>query len=200
MFKKLSIYSTLNECPVWNWDMTSNKNDLRYLYILDNYSKLPKLNNISRHALMVAYRDLYLQFENMKNPLIAAKKKIIGRVLDLVKAIAQESNDIDKIEEAKILLKALIITPDPDIGWMEREKFTETPKQKQLKAMLMVEINKYNAIKSNVSSKKKQTLYEQVAKIETILGVNIDVMTCSVLQFVAYQNETTELVKKQSHG
>ena len=200
MFKKPDIYSTLNECPIWNWDMATKLNDLRYLYIMDNYSRLPKLNNIQGHTLLVAYRDLYLQFENINNPLITAKKKMIGRILDLVKAIAKESSDIEKIEEAKILLKALIITPEPDIGWLERTGFAETSKQIQLKAMLMVEIKRYNELKVNVQSKKKQTLHEQVAKIETILGVNIDVMSCSVLQFVAYQNETTELIKKQLHG
>jgi hypothetical protein len=66
--------------------------------------------------------------------------------------------------------------------------------------MLLVEVKRYNEMRGNVSSVKKQTLQEQVAKMETILGVSIDVRKCSVLQFIAYQNETTQKIKNLSNG
>ena len=200
MFKKLRTYQTLDELPIWNWNMVDKKNDMRYLYILNNYSDLPKLTSIRRLVLLHSYRELILQFDNIKNPLLLAKKKVIGKILDVVRSIAAESRDIEKIEKAKIFLKALIITPDPDVSWLEKEKFTETARQKQLVSLLIVEVKKYISLKTNVGSKKKQTLQEQVAKIETILGVNIDVRRCSVSQFTAYQNETTEKVKALTNG
>ena len=73
-------------------------------------------------------------------------------------------------------------------------EFTETTDQKQLLTQLAVEVKRYNEKVQKLKVRKQQSLEEQVARITSGLGVNIDAKTCSVNQFLAYSKEYTTKV------
>ena len=187
--KRKRAYQTLSECPIWNWEQVTKKDDLRYLWILDNYGHLPKLSRYAQIYLQHTYAQLVLQFDNLKSPVIEARKKVIIRILDLVLEIVATSKDIEKLEKASVISRAMMITPDIDESWLYNVDFTDSSSQKHLINYLAIEIKKYQDKVKKQKAKPVQSLYEQIARIESFLGVTIDSRRCSVLQFLAYQSE-----------
>ena len=64
--------------------------------------------------------------------------------------------------------------------------FCETPEQRSQLTFILIAIKKYISKIDRHKRIKEQSLYEQVAAIESSLGVNIDVNKCSVNMFLAY--------------
>jgi hypothetical protein len=165
------------------------------LLILDSYHHLPEIKDKERIILSACYYELLLQFENLQLPLIELKRKLIVRIIDMVIEIVRTSKDVHKIEIASTVLRALMVTSDPDPEWLYKVDFTDQPSQKQLLSRLAVEIKRYNAGKKNMSSSTPVDIYEQAAQLEQLLGIQIDVMKCSVLKFMAYQKQAQKKIK-----
>ncbi len=64
--------------------------------------------------------------------------------------------------------------------------FTETPEQRGLLTRISIEIKKYNDLISKAKSRPKQTIHDQLANLETILGISIDIYKCPVVQWQSY--------------
>lgn len=179
------IYRSFEQLPIWNFDKLQSENDFRYLLQLNDYGKLPKINKYIEVDLLKTYHQLIKTHDTKRNTLLEAKKQVITLLVDLVLLVAKTSKEIDKIKKASTVLRALMIAPDNE-QFLWNVDFTETPEQRQLLTQISVAIKKYNDKVRRVNSGKKQTLYEQVALIESELGVTIDVMKTPVRMYQAY--------------
>ena len=168
--------------------MISNTNDLRYLLQLKSYSKLPYMHKYLRRDLAYNYSQLVKHFDITNSPIVRAKKQVLVRIIDIILDIVRTSKDVEKIGIASTILRALMIDPNnEDFLW--NVDFLETTDQKSMLTHLSIEIKKYNEKVKQQVNRKKQTLEQQIAKIETGLGVHIDSRKCSVLQYLAYSKE-----------
>ena len=194
MFKNYHTYTSPVTLPIWNWWQVDEKKDLRYLFILNDYSKLPKLNGYRKLQLAYHYKELLMQFDNIKSPLMEARNKILIRIIDIVLSL-DNTMDPEHLQRCSTILRGLMISSDPDIGWIYKNMdMLERPDQKQLVTHLAIEINKYQEKKQKQSSKAKADIYEQLARIQAILSINIDIRKCSVLEWMAYQKEALSKV------
>lgn len=195
MFKKIPTYKTLDELPIWNYYMMGVKDDLRYLLKRDSYADLPQLKERLHLQLAYTYHRLMEESELPESHLSKLKRQVILAINELVIEIATNSQDIEKIEQASILLRGLMIDSDPKIEWLHVD-WHETAKQKQLSARAEVAIKRYLEHKKDVDSAPDADIYEQAATIEAVVGVKLDVKKCSVMEWMAYQ----KLIKKRANG
>lgn len=190
---KYNIYQSLESLPMWNFDKIQHKNDLRYMLDLKTYDKLPKINKYLARDLAHHYKKLIESYNSELTNVQKAKQKVVSQVIEMVLEIVRSSKDVEKMRQASVILRALMIDPDhEDFLW--NVDFTETPTQKQLLTRISVAIRRYNDKKKLTENRKKQDLYEQTARIETILGVNIDLKSCSVRLYQAYAKEAISKV------
>ena len=131
MFKKPSTYNSLDELPIWNYYMMGEKDDLRYLLRLDSYGDLPKMKDRLKMQLAYLYYQLMESSDLPESHLSKLKRQVILAINELVIDIATNSQDIEKIEKASILLRGLMIDSEPKIEWLHVD-WHETAKQKQL--------------------------------------------------------------------
>lgn len=182
------LYTDLELLPIWNWSKCVKENDVRYLLRLDDYNKLPSINKFAHRDLIRIYSKLFNQFDIKQNQIIKAKKKVLIRIIDIILDIVRTSKDVEKIRKASTILRALMIDSTHD-EFIWNVDFVETADQKQLLTQLAIDVKKYNEKVKKQGERKQQTLSEQIARISSGLGVNIDAKTCSVNQFMAFSKE-----------
>jgi hypothetical protein len=176
--------------------MVSNKNDTRYLLILDSYGSLPDVTAKQSAVLSQVYYDLLMQFENISLPLLEAKRNVIVKLIDLVIEIVKTSGDADRIELASTILRALMITDDPNPDWLYKVDFTNQASQKRMLSVVAMEINKYNQHREMVKGEgNRDNILDSAAQLELILGISIDPYTCSVSKYLAYQRAGAKKIK-----
>lgn len=186
----LSYYQHIDSLPIWNFDKIQSENELRYLLKLPDYDDLPNVNKRLSALMVYHYARIVGQF---KAPLIKLKKDVLKTISDLVIDIAENSRDMDKIGNASKILRALMIDPTKEeILW--KVNFTETPEQRQKLTFIGIALKNHNEKITGKKDKKPVNLYEQQVRIESILGVNIDVHKCTVKQFMVYSNEARSKV------
>ncbi len=195
-----TAYQSLESCPIWNWQKTQSENDLRYLYKLKSYDKLPRWNNYRAMYLQAAYKKLLEQFTELNEPVLTAKRKVIARILELIIDIGKTAENLETIRNASVILRAMMITDDPNIEWLYDVDLTDKPTQKQKLSLLAVEIKKYHDNKKQSMDRPKVGLLEQTVRIETLLGLKIDERTTSVLRFLQYQRQAIEKIKILSNA
>lgn len=182
--RRYSLYRNLDELPIYNWDKIQQNNDLRYILELKSYAILPKISKFLERDLLRIYKSMVGSLD-AKSRMLSAKLAVVELLVKLTLNIATNSKDPDKIDKASTVIRALMIDPS-QIKLLTTVNFTETPEQRSEITFIMVAINKYIKHKDANDRAKKQSLFEQVAAIESSLGVNIDVNKCSVNQFLAY--------------
>lgn len=190
-------YKSLDDLPMWNWDklIKGNKLDLKYLLILDDYNDSLKINSNQRQTLKTDYNEIKYQFDKINLPLLLAKRDIIVKITELIIDIFKNSRDIEKMEKAAIILNGLMITDAPDFNWLFQVDFTETNEQKRFLTEIGIVINNYNKKIKRAKEGTQQTLIEKTVKIESLLGLRIDIKICSVSKYMAYENEAIEKIK-----
>jgi len=182
------FHTTLDLIPIWNWNKCVKANDVRYLLQLKDYNKLPKINKFVHRDLIRIYAKLFNQFDIKQNQVIKAKKNVLIRIIDIILDIVKTSKDVEKIRKASTILRALMVdSTHEEFIW--NVDFVESADQKQLLTHLAIEVKKYNEKVKKQGERKQQTLDEQIARISSGLGVNIDAKTCSVNQFMAFSKE-----------
>lgn len=196
VFKKIKYYKTLSYLPIWNWYKLNNTNDIKYLIKMD-YEQDIKLHPLKLLQLKKVQNDLIYQFEKIEAPLLKRKHQIFLAALELLIDIADNSEDYDNINKAIIVLNELMISSNPNTELLYEAKFAESSQQKGLITNLAVQI-KALEFQSKNKPEIKQTLEEKTARIESGLGVNIDIKTCSVLQYLAYENEYKTKLKQNA--
>ena len=185
---RYKLYRNLEELPIFNWFKVQSENDVRFLLDLKSYSKLPTISKYLQRDLIIIYKNMVGSLK-AKSRLITAKHNIIELLIKLVLDIAANSKDAKKIEKASTIIRALMIDPNhPEL--LKNVDFLETPEQRSVLTFIHIAIKKYQDKLSLVEINKKQTLYDQVAIIESGLnGINIDVHKCSVNQYMAYSKQ-----------
>lgn len=194
---RYSIHNSLNSLPIYQWDQCVKKNDTRYLLKLKDYDRLPNVNKYLQRDLIRVYADLLSQFEIKQSPIIKAKKRVLVRIIDIILNIVSTSKDVEKIKKASLILRALMVDSSHE-EFIWNVDFVETADQKQLLTQLAVEVKRYNEKVKKQGARKQQSLFEQIARITSGLGVNIDARTCSVSQFLAYTAEYTTKVNQHN--
>jgi hypothetical protein len=196
--EKYQVYDSLDTLPIWNWQQVSGKNDFRYLLILQSYGRLPDVSKRISALLTVRYYELMMQFENINLPILEQKRKVIAAIIDLVLEIINTGRDVKKMEQASVILRAMMIMDEPDVSWLHSVDFTTAPSQRQKLSMLEVAVKRYNERKQQAKQRLDEhtgNLYEQAVNLETMLGVKIDIYTTSVNQYLAYQKAAQKKIE-----
>ena len=198
MKSALFYFDSLDELPVYNWSMLHKTDQLEWLC----RDRSRTLTRVEVTKLNSVYVDMVYQFTNVNRDVLVAKRDIIIKIIDLILEIAGNSKDIDKMQKASLILRALIVTPDPLSTWLFDVDFTETSQQKNLLTEIAIKIEKYNRKKQRLED-HPQSLNEKVVKIETLLGVHIDPKVCSVALFTEYEKQAINKIKEiklSTHG
>jgi len=182
------IYNSLETLPIYNFDKVQQNNDLRFLLRLKNYDRMPKMNKWLMRDLLRIYKHLMSDYSNKENRVLSAKKRAIKAITELTINIANNSHDADKIHKASVLLRALMIDTTKD-ELLRNTEWLETAEQRMLMTHIKIAIKKYKEQVDKVANAKKITIQEQQARLESMLGININVKQCSVKQWEAYIKE-----------
>jgi len=94
-------YKTLEDLPAWNFYKIKEKNDVRYLYVMDDYSELPEVNNVLNDIwvdVQFEYYDL-IGLTKEEKQLFEIRKDIV--ILEAELAITQERFLLNKINRKK---------------------------------------------------------------------------------------------------
>ena len=173
--------------------MIHKDNDLRWLIKSDEPLEV-KINDYTRLKLNRFYQEIILQFNNLKAPLVKKKIQIVIKVIDFV-IKSLETKDIQRLENASIIMRGLLTTYDPDVSWLYDVDIAETPSQRETITELAVKIHDYNAQKEKEKSAEKTTLEKETARICNTLGITIDTKIVDVRQFMAFKNEAIDKIK-----
>jgi len=191
-------FKSLDDIPIWNWYKLHETNDLKYLLKIPDYTKKIVVSSYFKALLKSQYQSLIYQFEKMDLTLAKLKRDYVVKLLELIQKIAKESLDYEKVGKAFTIIQGLLVSDEPQTDWLFNVNFTETPDQKSYLTEVAIAVKKYNAEVNGNKRVKKQTLYEKTVKIETILGVKIDVKTCSVLMYSEYEREAVNRIEQLS--
>jgi len=174
------IHTSLETLPIYQWDKVQQTNDLSWLL----YNRKP-INKYLERDLTRVYASLVQNYSTGKNRVLEAKKRVVSLLIELVIDIAKNSKDTEKLKKASKVLRALMIDSTHEkLLW--NIDFTETPGQRGLLTQIAIEIKKYNTQVQKVKDMPKQDIYNQLANLEAVLGVSIDIYTCPVVQWQAY--------------
>lgn len=193
----MKYFKSLDSLPIWHWDKLVRTGLLKYLLKLDDYDIDVKITKPDSVILKRKYQSLIYDFETINAPLLEQKRNISIKIIDLITEVINSGMDIDKLQKAETVLLALLVADDPDITWLRKVNFTDNSIQKGLITKLVIEIKKYEEKKAQQKEYSEQTLNQKTVKIESILGIAIDIKTCSVLKYAAYENEAREKIKAQ---
>jgi len=196
IFKRLKYYTRLADLSIYRWDMLHKENDLRWLIKTKEPTKA-KVNKLHEIQLAKTYQELIYQFDSLNLPLLKKKAAIVVRIIDFLLE-SLNTKDIKKLENVSIIMRALMITNDPDVSWLYDVDLAETREQKWLITDLAVKIKQFNEQKEKEKNRERLTLEQQLAKLD--LGFHLNVKKTSVLQFIAYQNEKIEKIKLLKNG
>lgn len=199
---RYQIYQSFETLPIWNWNKVQTQHDLRYLLILKQYDKLPRLYKYLERDLVRHYSDLLKTYKSGKNRLLESKKNVVLLLIELVKDIAQNSKDPNKIAMASAVLRSLMINPE-NSKMLFDVNFTETPDQRSKLTFISLAIKKYIRQLKQARKESKNDIYDQAAIIESELGVHIDVKKTSVKMYKAYvkrlNNKISDLKNARSN-
>lgn len=187
------IYDTLETLPIFNFDKVQSTQDLRWLLHKPN----ARMNKHLQRDLMRIYVDLIAKYQTGKNRVLEAKKVVISLLVELVLDVARNSKDVDKLKKASIILRALMIDSTHE-EFLWNVDFTETPEQRGLLTELSIAIKKYNDQVRKAKDITKQTIYDQLSNIESVLGIKIDIYTCPVVQWQSYVKTVNTKVNAQT--
>ncbi len=187
------IYDTLETLPIFNFDKVQQTQDLRWLLHKPN----ARMNKHLQRDLMRIYVDLIAKYQTGKNRVLEAKKVVISLLVELVLDVARNSKDVDKLKKASIILRALMIDSTHE-EFLWNVDFTETPEQRGLLTELSIAIKKYNDQVRKAKDITKQTIYDQLSNIESVLGIKIDIYTCPVVQWQSYVKTVNTKVNAQT--
>ena len=182
------LYKTLDTIPIWNFDKVLTENDIRYLLKLKDYEKLPKIGPLTQVKLLRAYTDLMNAYQKGTNKILISKRRCLRAISNLVIEISRTSKNSEKIKTASLLLRGLMIDLSKE-EFINNVDWLETHEQKSLLTHIKIELRKYKTQKEKLDNLKTYTIYEQVARIESVLGIKIDMYNCNVEQYQAYINE-----------
>lgn len=189
---KLKYYKRLADISIYRWDMLHKEDNVRWLLKGDNSEK--DLSVVQYNILNVAYKELLFQFDNLELPLLKKKCQIAIKVIDFVLE-SLNTEDIDTLEKASIIMRGLLTSNDPDISWLYSTNIAETADQRMILTELAVAIQDYNSQKEKEKDGPKLSLQDRAARISSITGVKIDIKKDSVLDFIAYQKEANDKIK-----
>lgn len=91
------IYKSLDILPIWNYNMICEKNDVRYLLVLDDYNDLPEKCNIEK--CYEIWDKLIYDFDYLDLSLEFAEKQV------LIKELEYSLNPENKILKTEIAIK-----------------------------------------------------------------------------------------------
>lgn len=183
---KTTYYRSLDELPIWNWDMVHKTN---------SYTYLCKSGEPDEEAEDV-FRDLSYTFDKLELPVLKAKRDVAVKVIDLIVDIMANSKDPENLDNASMILSAIAVS-GAHSEWLYSIDFTETPNQKQMLSLLAMTVKKSEALQKNTEG-FSQTLNEKIVSIERMLSVNIDPKTCSVNLFMEYEKQAIELARQRN--
>ena len=191
-------FKSLDDIPIWNWYKLHETNDLKYLLKIQDYTKKIVVSSYFKALLKAQYQSLIYQFEQMDLTLARLKRDYVVKLLELIQRIAKTSLDYEKVGKAFTIIQGLLVSDEPQTDWLFNVDFTETTDQRSYLTEVAIAVKKYNEEVNGNKRVKKQTLYEKTVKIETILGVKIDVKTCSVLMYSEYEREAVNRIEQLS--
>lgn len=157
-----------------------------------------EINEIQRLNLLRVYQDLVYQFDELDLPLMRKKAEIIVCVIDFVKE-AIKIKDLDRINKASIIMRAIMISPDPEISWLYDVDIAETKDQKELIMNLAIRIKAFNEAKVVEGKKEVISIEEVASQLSMVVGFHINIKKTSVLQFDAYKKQAREKVKMMNN-
>ena len=181
-------YTSLDELSIYNWSKLHLDNDWTYLVKSGKYDR----------SVYKLYKELLSQFEHLNVPTLRAKKKVLIEVIGLVLDIAENSSDIEKLEKASKILRAIMIS-GAHSDWLFNVDFTETSDQRAKLTRIAVAIKAHEELLARDEEKKgdkRQTLNDKIVNLEQILGVKIDPKDTSVLLFAAYERMAIDKQRK----
>ncbi len=190
------LYKTLDTIPIWNFDKILTNNDIRYLLKLKDYEKLPKIGPFTQIKLLKAYTELMNAYQKGTNKILISKRRCLRAISNLVIEISRTSKNPEKIKKASLLLRGLMIDLSKD-EFIKDVDWLETPEQKMLLTHIKIELRKYQTQKEKLNNLKTYTIYEQVARLESVLGIKINMYTCNVEQYQAYIQEANNKQQQQ---
>lgn len=196
IFKRLKYYTRLADLSIYRWDMLHKEDDLRWLIKAKEPTKV-KINGFDSLIMAKTYQELIYQFDSLNLPLLRKKAAIAVRIIDFVLETLN-TQSIERIENASIIMRGLLVAKNPDSDWLFNVDISETKEQKWLITDLAVKIKQYNEQQKRIENKDPLTLEQQLAKLN--LGFHLNVKKTSVLQFIAYQNERIEQLKQIGNG
>lgn len=191
-------YKDLDTLPIYNWYNIHTKNDFKWLLILDDYSKEYKFSKEQQFKLQVLYYELLFTFEKLELEILQLKRDYQVKLLKLVGEIAEHGTDLIKLKKAFDIIPALIIDDNPNIDWLFKVDFTNTPDQRSYLTEIAIGIHKYNAKRKGKKRSKVQTLNEKIVTIERVIGVKINPRNCPVNLFKEYEKQTIERINEQN--
>lgn len=189
--KDFKYYKHLGEIPIYNWYMLHKDDSFNWLLIGD---KDEKLTRIQAKKLSNTYKSMLEQFDSINLPLLKKKAEIAIKVIDFVKE-SLNTTDLEVLKNASVIMRALLVTPDPDISWLHDVKIAENSEQRLILTDLAVAVKAYNQQKAKEDNREEIKLQDNAARLTNILGVVINVRECSVLEFMAFQKEANEKIK-----
>ena len=193
--RSMKTYASLDEFPIYNYMKLQHEDDLRYLYKLDSYAMLPKVSVRQKLTLARTYAKMMEDADLKESIVTRAKRDVVFAVNKIAVEVIETSKDIEKIDQALTLLRGLMIDTEPKTEWLNLS-WRETPRQRQLCSIAEVKIRRYLELKKMMQDAGDYDLFEEVAAIETMLGVSINVHRCPVKQYFAYQ----KAAKKRTDG
>ena len=194
MFSYPKIYDSLETLPIYNWDKVQVTNDLRWLL----HKPEVRVSKYLQQHLARVYIDLIGKYQTGKNRLIEAKKAVAVLLIDLVLEVAKSDNE-KKIMIASTIIQAVLIDSTQE-QILHDANFADTPEEKLIITQITVAIRKYKDQIDKLKRVKKQTIYDQLANVEAILGVKINIYKCPVRQWQSYISTVNVKVNAQTKG
>ncbi len=174
-------YRDLETLPIFAWDKVQQTNDVSWLL----HKPRKNVNKYLLNNLTFVYVNLLKSYKSPDNRILTAKRNVIRTIIDLVSDIAINSKDAQKIERASVILRALMIDSSSDV-LLWKGDFVETAEQRQMLTLITIAVKKYTKAINITKGAKKQTIYDQLASLETNLGISIDIHKCPVVQWQSY--------------
>lgn len=134
------------------------------------------------------------QFDNINLPLVKKKAEIAIKVIDFVKE-SLKTTDIEVLENASLIMRALLTTPNPDISWLYDVKISENAGQRSILTELAIAVKVYNQEKEKETNREEIQLQDNAARISRATGIKINIREDSVLEFMAFQNDANEKIR-----
>ena len=200
----MKIYKSLDFLPIWNFNKVQETNDLRYLYILKDYSDLPTSNNEDLASIFESLiselpkADLSLQYSYFKA--VKARFDYIANIHnENTQSFIQrcENTFFDYMNELDSTKK--IITYDGKKYDKAKDLHTYLKtiiKDFKVLVISRVDIFDYRTLESK-AEKKNSNFWSEVFNIQKITGFKVDVHKTSVNEFYNLRDFAEKEIKAQ---